>query len=65
MNREYFIRGLADLNKPDQGMRYHGGGFDHDAPAFDDQTGERLPPRHKDAELTLHGRRAQFIYRLI
>lgn len=65
MTREDFLAGLATLNAPDQGMRYHSGGADHDAPSFDEATGDRLPPRFRDAELVVHGGRARFLYLLI
>lgn len=65
MNHEDFIKGLASLSNPDQGMRYHGGGLVQTGPRFDEQSGERLTPRYRHAELTVYGDRAKFLYALI
>ena len=64
MTYDQLVAGLAKLNAPDQGMRYHSGG-QIDGPRFDEVTGAPLPPRYKDAELTVHGERARFLYALI
>lgn len=65
MTREELMAGLATLDAPDQGMRYHSGGIVHDAPRYDSRTGEQLPPRVEAATLTVYGDRARFLYRLI
>lgn len=65
MTIDELIEGLKGLNEPDQGMRYHSGGLIQHGPVFDEQTGERLPPRYKSPELTVYGERARFLYALI
>jgi len=65
MTRDELIAGLATLNAPNQGMNYHAGGFVRGAPRYDQYTGERLSPPIRNAELTVYGERARFLYRLI
>lgn len=65
MTREELINGLKMLNAPNQGLSYQAGGIFRRGPKYDSETGERFPPDYRTAELTVHGSRAEFLYKLI
>lgn len=59
MTKEELMAGLATLDAPDQGMRYHSGGIVSDAPRYDSRTGEELPLRVEVAAPLHHRRQKQ------
>lgn len=65
MTLSELAEGLAKLNEPNQGLRYHSGGVRRSAPRFNEYTGERLMPQLDPAELNVYGDRARFLMRLI